>query len=126
MGLAWVLCRRGSARVYLADLLAANLSSAGGAPLRFEKGVGLYSQRPGAAGGENEVGQAVSCPADLGICSREIPDRSGVVVLPFLGARLLADPARVEPDRHNPSHYCDLPHFGCGERRGRLDFLVSH
>ena len=120
VGVAGILRGRGSARVPLVDFVAADLSKAGRASLPFKNGVGLYSQRSAAARRENQVGQAVSRPPNLGLRRGKIPDRSGLVVLPFLGSGVFADAAWVESDRHNASDCSDLLYFGrrqCGRLR---------
>src|SRR6202035_5508942 len=94
MGLARSVRRHRGTRIRVADLLAVDLSQTGSAPPPLESRTRLHPQRSASSACQNQVDSALPVAANLGIRGREIADRSGMVVLSFLGSRLFAKPAR--------------------------------
>src|SRR4029077_9149008 len=82
-------------------------------------------QRPARADGENQMGASDPPPPDLGLRGRQIHDRSHLVVLSFLGARLLATQTWTGSDEDWLTNYGDLRDLRCRQRCRRLAFVVA-
>src|SRR5437588_10682853 len=79
------------------------------------------------AGGRRQtvLDAAGSAAGVLCVCAGKISGRPGLVVLSFLGAGIPASETRVDIDGDGDSDRGHLLDFGCGERWGRMDFLVA-
>jgi len=70
--------------------------SAGAPRARFQTGAGSYSKRPAGAHGQDRLGQPLPAPANMGVCGRQVHDRSDLVALSVLGPRF-----SPQETRHN-------------------------
>ena len=82
----------------------------------------IHSDKDEAADGGTPLGnwRALRYPPDLGLHRREVADRSGVVVLPDLAARLLQGDARARHQAQLDSPGDHLRHHHGAEHHGRM------
>src|SRR3989441_7694414 len=83
-------------RLPMAHRLAGHLRPAGAPRARFQTGAGSYSKRPAGAHGQDRLGQPLPAPANMGVCGRQVHDRSDLVALSVLGPRFSPQETRSE------------------------------
>src|SRR5205085_10682202 len=74
--------------IHLAGFLAVGLSTPGRAPATVEHRTRVHPVRPGRASDPNSLGATRSASSDVGVCYWQVHDRSDLVGLSFLDAKI--------------------------------------
>ena len=106
--------------LHLAVLLDSALPGPGGPPVGRRCRAGAHPQRSARPAGADSVGQAVAVSADVGVCSRQVPDRPGVVALPLLDSGFPQPQPRDRSPHHRAAARRDLPHRRRRQHRRRV------
>src|SRR5258705_104684 len=123
--MAMGVCAGRRTGIRMAGNLDGHVPKAGRALAVHGRRTQIHPERLQSARGENAVGPVGALPADVDICSWKIPDRSHLVVLPFLDSGLHAAAARLAVKQNRAADFCHLSDLRHWERCWRMDFVNS-
>src|SRR5258707_11839104 len=108
---------------HLARFLAHDLSPTGRAPATVRGRTRIHPVRPGRTRDKNTLGPTRPAPADVGICHRQVHDRSDLVGISILDAEIPKHELWLEDHADRFAAGCDLRFGGFRLYRWRMALL---
>src|SRR5271165_5146407 len=124
LGLARLFFRCGSSGLPRSCALALAVSPARATSAVLRPGTRLYSKRQNGELRQNPLDGDRSASTNLGVCRRQVPDRSDLVVLLVLDPGVPGTPARFVAPPDPPADRCHLCTRRLWKRRRRLALLL--